>query len=248
MRIRETTTTVILAILTLGTAVASASPVTYDFTGYTTTVTGSFDSLEGAAVSGSFTIDFDAAIASQSSGTPGSSASWASKASGGVNQSLPLPPALVFSESVTLNGKTYTSAPLSPFFSASSVSGETSDGELNAGVAFESPTLDITEWGSSFVSISPGKVTAYLSNGLPNLDAVDHTTSSGYFSLVTGSRSVTGFSASEFDFSIASLASSPPPVPLPAAGWLLASGLGVLAVTTRSKSSHARLTVRAHQQ
>lgn len=125
----------------LGSAVASASPVTYDFTGYTTTVTGSFDSLEGATVSGSFIIDFDAAIASQSSGTPGSSASWESKASGGVNQSLPLPPALVFSESVTLNGQTHTSAPMSPFFSASSVSGETSDGELNAGVAFESPTV-----------------------------------------------------------------------------------------------------------
>ena len=82
----------------------------------------------------------------QSSGTPGSSASWESKASGGVNQSLPLPPALVFSESVTLNGQTHTSAPMSPFFSASSVSGETSDGELNAGVAFESPTLDITPY------------------------------------------------------------------------------------------------------
>lgn len=237
MDVKVITKPIFVAVLTLAGPCAFASAITYDFTGKVLFGQGSFISSNGSTVSGTFTIDFDAAVPTQSFGSPASSPTWQFQASGGTEQNSPPPTGFVYSESVTLNGTTYDSAPADPTFTASLVSGQNASGSLHAGVVLGAPGG--SSWYMDLGPTSGTGVAAYLSNGLPNLAAVSLTGSDGNFTVLSRSQPTGGFFASGFTFSLSSLTAegivppgSPvplaPPVPVPAAVWLLASGLGML--------------------
>lgn len=101
----------IATALVAGSTVASATSVTYDFTGF---VQANFFSgpppfAVGTPVSGSFTFDYDAAIPGQGTGTVGSQTDLWSVSSNGV------PAALVFSATVTFGGTTISTNPIGQY-------------------------------------------------------------------------------------------------------------------------------------
>jgi hypothetical protein len=195
----------------------------------------------GTLVSGSFTIDIDAAIPGQGGQGSTSSTYWTRSAYGGTVFNLPVPAALVFSETVTVNGTTYTSGALNPTLDSSSLQGSASAG---SNVFFGSDTIRSTngaqsKWQMSLYSDS-SSFAAYLSDGLPNLYTVGlNQQSSGLFAADPAGTN-------EFGFTLTSLtpaSSIPPggspvpvlPTPLPAAAWLLLSGAALLRACSPKK-------------
>src|SRR5271157_6431753 len=77
---------------------AFATPVTFDFTGTVYSVVGIYSSIAiGDTVTGTYTINYAAAVPSQSIGTPGTG-NWLAEAYGGTDTSgNPPVPELVFS-------------------------------------------------------------------------------------------------------------------------------------------------------
>ena len=66
MDVKVITKPIFVAVLTLAGPCAFASAITYDFTGKVLFGQGSFISSNGSTVSGTFTIDFDAAVPTES--------------------------------------------------------------------------------------------------------------------------------------------------------------------------------------
>src|ERR1700722_18816283 len=106
-----------LAVFSVGATAASAATVTYDFTGFVADTMGSATTPIETPVSGSFTIDYDAAISGQGTGTFNSNTGIWTVASNG------LPSAVVFSETADIGGVTYSTSPLSTYLNQSQVSG-----------------------------------------------------------------------------------------------------------------------------
>lgn len=82
---RTISSLVSIALLALGSVAAKATPITFDFSGAITQVSGIYGSIAlGATVTGSYTFDLSNANPDQSNGIVGSpSASWASQLIGG---------------------------------------------------------------------------------------------------------------------------------------------------------------------
>lgn len=102
---------------------ALSQGVTYDFTGLVGLTGGEPSTvLEGATVTGTYTFNYLAAIPSQSDGTPGSG-SWESVALGGTVYGVPPPAARVFSSTAHVGGVSYSTAPISAYYTYSGISG-----------------------------------------------------------------------------------------------------------------------------
>src|SRR5215471_11773172 len=166
-----------IAAMSFAMTAANASSIRYSFAGIVSSNSDPVLSVnKGDAVSGFFDIDLNAVIASQSTGDPSTGQNWRFDARGGTHQSAPPPTALPFSESITFAGHTFVSDTINPVQTISSLIGDSS-GTYSVGVVLgaASPLTSDREleWGFSFSRNFTALIAAYLSNGLPNLDAID---------------------------------------------------------------------------
>jgi hypothetical protein len=210
---------------------AFSSSVTYDYTGVITSVydTQNYSIAVGSPVSGTYVFDFANGNPAQSSGTIGS-ANWTVVSQGGAAYSLPTPTSLVFASTAQVSNFGYSTPPpqtgvLSSSYVQSSVQGSAnSGGPGSTFTASEGFAYSADAYGGSSFSISnPGG--AYSVNGLPIL--------AGATSATGAVTAAAGGLVTQIEFNITSL--TPAPVPIPAAAWLLMSGLGGLAVFARKK-------------
>jgi PEP-CTERM motif len=192
--------------------VSSAASVTYDFTGTVTGATGTYSTITtGETITGTYTIDYSAAIPSQSNGTPGNfSTGWTAQAS----TALAYPaPTFVFSSTAQVGGFSYsTYAPSSLITMSSSMQG--SSGDL---IGSENVSAGSNGAGSLMNIYINGTAFGANSAGLPNF------TGAGGGDFVTS----TSTNTSEVTYSLTSVTPASP-VPLPSTFALLFGGLGML--------------------
>lgn len=228
MHLRLPALLLVLMTAMFGSSIAAADMVRYDFTGRVIGNWGSFSSLPNEArnISGSVTIDFDASLTAMSYGSP-ASGDWQRSARGGTEFGEPTLSAVVVSHSLTVNGVTYSSDPISSLNSSSVVRGFQGTGSLSL-------LTGVQQIGGPLMFFSltlhpSGGVTTYLSNGLPNLAAI----------AADSQGTLTLSMRDELRFLLTSLTAASPippggqpvpltPVPLPTAAWLLLSGLAAL--------------------
>lgn len=183
-------------------SLANASAITYDFTGVTTS--GSVG--VGTLVTGSFTIDYDNANPSLSSGTIGSTSStWTEETTATTL------PQYVYTLSLQAGSWSYASTPNSS--STSYASGVLSP-NTDSFIANETATSGLHFDSGSQVSFEQTSASAgapWTSAGLPIFDSSNSN---------VGEAS---YGTSYVDFKITSLTTAP--VPVPAAAWLMLSGL-----------------------
>jgi hypothetical protein len=224
-----------LTILMFGSSLASAESVTYDFTGTIEQTAGTFTSIPmGSAVTGSFVFDLAAATPNPPTALQnpvGSPQGW-------VLETNPIngmtPSSVIYYQSISVNGTTYSSGPLSSSTSA------VIEGLDNNILALEGAISGSDTLLQSSISLAAlvGGPDAYLSNGLPNLDAINLGGSHGFF-LALGESSPSMYAS--FGYTLTSLDAASPvppggapvfplPTPLPPGLLLLVSGLGVLAL------------------
>lgn len=191
-----------------------AAPVTLDFTGVVTSTYNEPGIAVGTAFSGTMTFDY--ANSTATTGTVGST-------SGALWQGLTADPANpVFSMTATIGSTLFTVQP-------------------SASVTYNSPTQNYVNGsgGTSFyaVNVLAQSVVTYLqaqvslsnpSGGLYDLSGLPLLPSSG-----TTQNNFFATETTGVHFDITSL--TPAPVPLPAAGWLLVSGLGAMGAMVRRR-------------
>jgi hypothetical protein len=201
---------------------ANAASVTYDFTGTVTTSSGIYAQTVGTTVSGTYTINLG--DATSTFGTVGSQTSNWKAESTGTN-------AYVFSDSVS--GGTF-------FYNTPSTAGTFSSASFVENIvstpteydAYEGQfTASGTGVESSFTVNNNGGATAYGTNGLPLTfnSPVGGSSDSGYVNDFSG-----GTKIGSLTYSITSL-TLPSTVPLPAAAWLMFSGLAGLVFVVRRR-------------
>ncbi len=200
---------------------ATATPITYGFTGQVIQTDGSYSNVpSGATVTGTFTIDYDNAFAPFTSGTVGTDAGWT--VYGGSDA--------VFSSNIQVGGITYATASAAAFGGQSYVTGGFQDGIGYQFLAQESFGISDTVTAYSGLQIIDG-IPTYTAGGQPTLSATnpDAVGFFGNFDSSTGA-------SSDVDFEITS--ATPAPVPVPAAVWLLLSGLGSVGLMSGRRRVH----------
>lgn len=217
-------------------ASASATPVSFNFTGTTSSVsTGIYSGIApGTPVSGTITIDYAQAIPSEGVGTVGTPTAgtinaWQSQSNGGSDLGSPPVYAVVFRETVIVgaNIAIYQTDPVNGFHVESGIEG--SSGTFTAVEAVYTSVSPQFGGQSLFQLLAgAGPQDAYDSNGLPNFA---HASGGiGYFSVFTGDPSTTG--------TVQYVITSVTAVPLPASVWLLLSGLvGVGAMARKRRAA-----------
>jgi len=211
--------------LALGSPAAFAGSVTYEFTGTVTSSTGSYGSIaSGTSVTGTYTINVGNGIAGQSLLPVSLTSNWYSQEQSGSSFSLPSNGAYVFSSTATVGTASYsTSTTPGTYNSTTYVYG------YNGGASyegFEENYSTATSATESFFNLSNSSGNPYSSSGLPVFAAA--TTGSGEFELISG-----GATTGSINYNITALT----PVPLPAAAWLLLSGLGGLGLFGRPRKA-----------
>jgi len=211
------------AAVTAGPVVANAASTTYDYTGTVTAATGVYSSA-ASTVSGTITINFGAA----STPTPfptdpiGGTYTWETLSEGGTFFQTPSPVNLVFSQTLTSGGVSYSTS-VSSGYTESYIEGQPADNESQAQYDMDvsvglSSLAKYTSIGLVLYGASP----PWDSNGLPVLGNADHQLDSlGEY--VNGNR--VGYLA----YHVTSLTA----VPLPTAAWFMLSGLCGLAALAR---------------
>jgi hypothetical protein len=219
---------------------AAASTVTYDFTGSVSQTTGIYAGIAlGSTVTGSFTFNYDAALATV--GSPGGSPSdWAAISDGGLGFGTPVPSALVFTMSASVGGTSYSTGQTGSVI-YSTIGNIETNGFSGSEVVY--PTdgplglASVMSLNSDTTGANPpgnGLPYPFLSNGLLNLNAVDVGQSQGSFE-----ESGLDIAASTLLYTLTSLTPatavppggspvypvvSPPTVPLPSSLILLLTG------------------------
>jgi len=223
----------IAALMTAGPLAANATAVTFDFTGTVADATGTYSSLVGSAITGTFTIDFANGTLAPNGGPIGSTGEigWGSQEIGGSYYGSPTGPGLVFSSTATVGALVYSSGPASPFLNSSSVEGVWGffdDYYFVASENQETSAAASTGTGSGFTLNSARPDYPFTSNGLPVLTSDSISATGGFY---------TDGNANSLGYNITSL--TPAPVPLPGALWLMLSGLGVLVARMTARPPHA---------
>jgi hypothetical protein len=198
-----------------------AAPVTYAFSGTVINATGIY-ATAGSTISGTYTIDLAAADPAASAGVLGSTTdTWIRRYLGGMEYGTPLPSGLVFSSTLTSGGVTYATPPIGGIGLETFVRGLGTPP-----TTYEAYHRQTTIAGNYVTSIfdltaAPGSAIVFDAAGLPLLgNAISAT---GQLLSVDG-----GTFNGVLDYTITTLSVSESPVPLPAAAWLMLSGVGGL--------------------
>jgi hypothetical protein len=229
--------------ISLAPLAALASAVTYDFTGTVPPNDPNFGagiySSSGPTISGSFTVDYGNAIPGQSFGTPGSSTeTWLSLAQGGAVFGTSVPAGLVFSMSFTTGGVSFTSPGIGG-------DGVNSSVLVNFDAITPQHTLTANEVHffnggytlNSITLVASGAGGTLDANGFPlplspNLGNVGLL----YNYAVDPNGPTVTISALAYHIDSITLRTASP-VPLPAAAWLMLSGLGGLGAMARKRKA-----------
>ncbi len=210
----------IAAALLAAPLAVNAASVMYEFTGTITSATGIYASA-GPTVTGTYTIDVAAEIPSQSLLPISITSTWISEANGGSVYEKPTPSALVFASTLNSGGVTYSNSTPGSTGSDSFVEG--SVGIPNEYIAgdqeYSGPGTYVY---SQFILYGSSGSTPWDVNGLP------------VFSNASGGNAgelYSNGSSSELLYTITSMT----PVPLPAALWLMLSGIAGLGAFVRNR-------------
>ena len=138
----------------------------------------------------------------------------------------------MFSETVDIEGTTYSTSPLSAFQNQSNIVASPNEFVASSQLAQNAQSSFLLAF--SVTSQDP----AYLSNGLLDLPNISSDPMSGTYSITSS-----GGAQDEAVWVVTSL--TPAPVPIPAAAWLLMSGLGGLgALRPSPRRSQQRVQCR----
>lgn len=194
----------------------NAQSSTFDFTGVVTSAQGMYSSIGvGTAVTGTYTIDYAAAIPALSTGTPGApSPGWRSLSGGGTAFSppgYPTPTALVFSSTAQVGDFFYSTRTPDPWYTNSYVQG---GGTFLGFEQIDSGT--VLSYGDSYLNLITNNASPpYTSNGLPVFEGVG----TGYF------QTVSAISNGAVYYNITGLTAA---VPEPGTFALMLAGLGLI--------------------
>jgi hypothetical protein len=212
-----------LGVLTLLAAplAANATSITYDFTAGVSSATGSLSSLFDNLITGTMTFDLDNANPALSSGAIGTypfQSGWTSVEHSGSAFQLAPSGDYVFSMTASLGSTLlYSTGAPGTYSSQSSIEGSVGQVYTATETQADDPTGRNSRT-SAFSFTGQPPISVYDASGLPNISAPGFL--SGSFSIEQNGVSST------VDLGIFGLA--PAPVPLPAAAWLLVSGLAGL--------------------
>jgi hypothetical protein len=221
-------------LASLGARGADAAILTYTFTGVVTNAQGSFatfngQSVLGDTVTGTYVFNYGAAIPSQSSGTPGSSAwNWHSDFPGNFPSGGSLSDLLVFTSTAQVVGTNISYATTPPSGTGFNI-GSYATGN-GGGTGFQASEqanqANAGDTQSTFGLGGTNLLSVYDSNGGPAYPpSLAPGSGSGNFGVATASA--TGI----INYTITSISA----VPLPASGWLVLSALGGLLGSAKRK-------------
>ena len=214
----------LLALLALVPTLASADVLTYDFTGTVTSASGNYASAVGDTVTGTYMINYSAAIPAQSSGTPGTPP-WVSTSDYFAGD-FPTDGAgmLVFTSTAQVIGTdiVYATSLPSPGFNV----GAYVQGAMGALAASEQANQANNGNTQSFFEIgAPDPI--FDASGGPVYPP-------SAFGLGDFAVIVNGGAPDSLGYSITSI--TPSTVPVPASAWLMLSGLAGLMVVYRKRA------------
>ncbi len=207
---------------------ASADAVTYEFTGTVTSATGDYASA-GPTISGTYIIDVGAGIPSQSALPVSFESIWFISAYGGTTYGTAPRAALVFGLTLSSGGVTYSNIVPNSLGSLSSVEGSPQASDEAMPTSFLAVNVAAVDENSNIVGSfslagGTGANAPFDANGLP------------IFANATGGAiGALSHATGVLEYTITSLT----PVPLPAAAWLLLSGLGGLGTLVRRRGNVA---------
>jgi hypothetical protein len=220
------------AVALAASGTADADPITYDFIGTVTAAGGELSVPLGSTVTGTYT--FNLINATEYSGTTGStSENWGLGGLGGSSQgTAPLTLSqYVFTSTAQVAGYSYSTIAGGAIQDGSSVAGEVpteADPYYEYWPSEANFPSGVTQSGSSFTLIG-STAAPWSATGLPIFDSATSAQGNLYEFLSDGTEDT-------ISYDITSLyPAGSPPVPIPAAAWLLLSGLAGVATFARRK-------------
>lgn len=226
--------TVALLIVACGAAAPDTAPadtITYDFTGIVTSATGDYTNVPiGATVTGTYTFDLGNANPPQSLFPISLSSNWYAEEYTGSDYGTAPSSAYVFTDMASSSDFAHSSPAPGGYVSETYVQGYVANSSYEySGFNLQRPTSDTNTYAQSYFILGLGGTASspqWGSNGLPLPIVSGNSSNVGAVQAVTNDNLT-----ASLEYEITSLT----PVPLPAAAWLLLSGLGALGFFARKR-------------